>query len=223
MVHRATRSTPEDRCTAATAIHVALLAAAACGCLGQSAHPPDAWVLQESCNGIDDDEDGTTDEVEGSGQPCPPDYRCRDPGYCRCARSHILCRDVCYARTVATRTAVCDGACAVLDIDGENCGACGLRCAANARCQEGRCVCQQLDCNGVCTRPDAENCGACGRRCPPGAVCEPLLGYACQCPPYSLPCGPGGACVPFSDENCWACGGRCPVGTRCTGASCAAR
>jgi len=81
----------------------------------------------------------------------------------------------------------CNGACANLNTDHDNCGACGKVCPAYAHadpvCSGGQCVftCSagRGDCNyqkasdgcETCLRNDNNNCGRCGRRCAPGTSC----------------------------------------------------
>ncbi|MCA9622055.1 MAG: hypothetical protein KC731_23690 [Myxococcales bacterium] len=86
----------------------------------------------------------------------------------------------------------CDGAAqngceSVLDIDPDNCGACGTPCI-NGRCEDGACSCASgfEDCNGdgrdgceALLQADPDNCGTCGRSCLggdcAGSQCEPFL------------------------------------------------
>lgn len=220
MVTRTKRASPGSPEALRCVILAAALVAITCGCLGNDTDGSDARVpiMSEFCNGVDDDYDGLSDEV-----PCALYYPCADPATCRCAASHMLCDGGCFARSLMARTATCGGVCVFIDGDDANCGACGRRCGAGMRCADGRCVCAQLTCNGVCTASDEQNCGACGRACPAGARCVDTSSGLCLCPRPSLPCGPGGACVGFDDNNCGACGSRCPDGTHCTGGSCAYR
>ncbi|WP_197041405.1 hypothetical protein [Chondromyces apiculatus] len=80
--------------------------------------------------------------------------------------------------------ATCSHACVNLGIDPENCGECGIVCAAGETCASGSCTCHEdrAYCGGRCTdtSTDASNCGMCGRDC---------LGQACEvsfCAPLIL-------------------------------------
>src|SRR5262249_26062940 len=76
------------------------------------------------------------------------------------------------------------GACAALQSDPNNCGACGSPCATGQVCVQGACgdcpkgtkLCAPSDGSspGSCTNTatDATNCGACGTACDTGKVCS---------------------------------------------------
>ena len=53
--------------------------------------------------------------------------------------------------------------------DPNNCGGCGIQCAAGIACINGKCGCPSgtTECNGRCVdlRTNDDNCGACGRAC----------------------------------------------------------
>ena len=66
----------------------------------------------------------------------------------------------------------CDGSCADLTTDQQNCGKCGMTCNANASC-----------CNGMCVnlKNDADNCGTCGMSCfAPAICCYGSCEYTCD-------------------------------------------
>ena len=125
----------------------------------------------------------------------------------------------------ATST-LCGAACAALDRDPQNCGACGTTCKPDEVCSNGKCSFScgtgTANCNGLCVneQSDPTNCGICGNKCPAGTVCS-----AAKCAPT---CGAGttacgSACVDTQVDrmNCGACGTPCPAGEECTGGSCA--
>ena len=69
---------------------------------------------------------------------------------------------------------LCAGQCSDVSSDNNNCGSCGIPCAAGKTCQSGMCKCQSglLDCNGSCVPSDATNCGSCGNACGANQVCS---------------------------------------------------
>ncbi|TNE46499.1 MAG: hypothetical protein EP343_23110 [Deltaproteobacteria bacterium] len=85
--------------------------------------------------------------------------------------------------------------CVDLQIDEQNCGACGRACASD-----------QICCQGICIRNGHSNCGKCGRSCNSNEFC-------CE-----------NACVsPFSNRNhCGQCGDSCPDKQICVQAQCEA-
>ena len=82
----------------------------------------------------------------------------------------------------------CSGACVILALDLDHCGACDAACPpdpafASALCQMGTCglVCDafRADCNDdpvdgceVDVKTDAANCSICGNACPPNETCQ---------------------------------------------------
>jgi hypothetical protein len=77
-----------------------------------------------------------------------------------------------------TGATCCNGICADLNSDADNCGVCGNVCPASAPiCTQGICSgCQggTTNCGGACidTNWDGNNCGACGNVCPPQFACS---------------------------------------------------
>ena len=70
----------------------------------------------------------------------------------------------------------CNGKCADLQKDVDNCGACGTKCKAGQVCSKGTCSvsCQTglTNCYGSCVNleTDVFNCGACGSTCKTGQI-----------------------------------------------------
>jgi len=101
----------------------------------------------------------------------------------------------------------CPGAgCVDLNVDDNNCGACGVSCNPAQVCMGGACTCPSLttECGAECadTATDANNCGACGNVCPSG-------------------CCMNGACSNLMDtQNCGECGKACPPSQLCVAGVC---
>jgi Stigma-specific protein, Stig1 len=128
----------------------------------------------------------------------------------------------------------CGGECTNTRYDVQNCGGCGVRCAANEMCAHGACVsapeacgsvtCDAGDicCGGACVRPYVEgaNCGGCGVACRfEGASC--LAGVCCpgtdpmapcrtpSCPSGQVMCGDGCRDLGSDPRHCGACDRAC--------------
>lgn len=119
------------------------------------------------------------------GQTCNETFPCC--GAARCSAPDAQGRRFCRCTPALTN---CDGRCRNLQVDENNCGACGRTCLAGQSC-----------CNGTCisTVADPANCGACGRRCGTNENC-------CS-----------GECVDvgFDRDNCSRCGRQCLAGDVC--------
>lgn len=131
--------------------------------------------------------------------------------------------------------------------DPNNCGGCGIHCAAGVDCISGHCGCahgltqceppscsmyDMFVCKDLST--DDANCGACGNACPPAEDLPPHTLSGCgngEC--NRLKCEPGyddcngniqgdGCEVKLADDpnNCGACGFKCGPGQRCSGGQC---
>jgi hypothetical protein len=164
-----------------------------------------APAAAESCNGMDDDCDGKTDEAFNL-----------QTDSANCGGCGTSC---------AAGEACCAGKCSNLQEDENNCGACGTAraCAAGSTC-----------CTGMCvnTMQDDTSCGACGTPCATGQSCcagkctdtknDPKHCGTCtnECTTGSQPGCCGGSCVDFlSSQNCGRCGQVCGVldgGVVCT-------
>jgi len=133
----------------------------------------------------------------------------------------------------------CGGVCVNTYSDDNNCGECGIGCAADVlpdptstavpiHCVSGRCGCddtQDDTCfDGACANieTDSENCGGCGTVCATDhecvdSVCVPVASSG-ECVLPMVPCN--GACLP-SDEFCPPGSDRCPPGqVMCSDGSC---
>lgn len=81
--------------------------------------------------------------------------------------------------TCDTGTTSCGGFCTNLNVDVNNCGACGQMCPQGESCVSGTCQTTGgctgtlTPCGNACvdTQTDFNNCGACGRVCPGGQSC----------------------------------------------------
>src|SRR5262245_5845694 len=69
---------------------------------------------------------------------------------------------------------VCSGQCVDTSSDMNNCGSCGIPCAAGRTCQSGLCNGPPglLECNGSCVASDAMHCGTCTMMCSGNQVCN---------------------------------------------------
>jgi hypothetical protein len=117
----------------------------------------------------------------------------------------------------------CNGVCTDLDLDANNCGACGVRCSASQVCRAGTCaVCppQDTQCKDQCAdlMNDNANCGACGHACAGATSCKNGVCGACD----GTVCGNSCVWLGSDSHNCGACGkvcgaGECCVNSQCTG------
>lgn len=124
---------------------------------------------------------------------------------------------------------ICGDSCVDLELDRENCGACGKSCGPSEVCSQGSCA---LTCGGgttkcgascVDTKTDEKNCGACGTVCGAGQTCSAGAdggAGACVCGAGFTNCG--GVCVDTKadDTNCGACGVVCGTGKECAAGTC---
>jgi hypothetical protein len=120
----------------------------------------------ETCNGDDDNCNGTIDEETAENAPiCGLMYECK-VGKCACKAANF-----------------CKGTCVDILTDATHCGACSQSCFSasdasalrnNWACEAGTCVCGGQVCGTVCTNlsEDRTNCGACGTICGEDEVCR---------------------------------------------------
>jgi hypothetical protein len=128
--------------------------------------------------------------------------------------------------------AMCNGMCADLKTDGNNCGKCGTVCPMGATCVQGSCQCGngQTKCSNACvdTKTDMNNCGKCGTSCTSDAGA--IMGggmWACTngacsivCPQAKTECN--GACVDVQtdNDNCGMCNNPCMMSQSCLQGMC---
>jgi hypothetical protein len=146
-----------------------------------------------------------------------------------CTRNAQCCSGYCDKRSSLPRNlrnrcgcspdqTACNGVCVDLDIDRNNCGACGNVCGAGEDCCSGECV-------DVAYSED--NCGHCGHACGAGDTCcagdcDDLKTSEDNCGACGNACGAGedccnGACrdVDHDANNCGACGRKCSSTQEC--------
>ena len=117
----------------------------------------------------------------------------------------------------------CKGVCTDLDLDANNCGACGFRCSDSQVCRAGACgpcPAQDTQCKEQCAdlKNDNDNCGACGHVCPGATSCKNGVCGACD----GTVCGNSCVWLDIDSNNCGACGkvcgaDQCCVNSQCTG------
>jgi hypothetical protein len=151
----------------------------------------------ESCNGLDDDCDGTTDE--GCGDPCTTDADC-DPGQ--------VCNDDGFCEAGCTPvTEVCNNR--DDDCDGQTDEGCGgtcttdTDCLAGEICDNGTCVSSCVPATEVCDGADNDCDGDIDEGCPTcttDADCD--TGYRCSAGVCVLICVPGIEVCDGADNDC---------------------
>ena len=127
-----------------------------------------------------------------------------------------------------------------IEIDAENCGACGKKCAPGQRCQYGTCQCAPSESacvgdfgNEYCANLDSDRqkCGACGHQCP---FVERPAKSVCRLGRCELECAAGYAdcdgqtsngcetLVAADPRNCGGCGVQCDlsIGQPCVNSAC---
>ena len=113
--------------------------------------------------------------------------------------------------------------------DPNNCGGCGVVCAAGKVCQGATCVSacspSYTSCGGACVQLDVndQHCGSCDSSCSGDQHCG---NSACfTCPANTTACySQSGywSCADFSQDNlnCGRCGNRCSNGQTCSSGVC---
>ncbi|HUS33115.1 MAG TPA: MXAN_6577-like cysteine-rich protein [Kofleriaceae bacterium] len=115
----------------------------------------------------------------------------------------------------------CDGTCADMQSDNQQCGECGNTCNAMEQCVAGTCQCTSggklCGANCVDTATDEANCGDCGVACGTGLTCND---GTCGCPSNQMDCS--GTCIDTMTDsnNCGSCGHACLAGAACINGGC---
>ena len=133
-------------------------------------------------------------------------------------------------KTCSSDMKLCGDACAKLDTDPLNCGACGNACSAGNECRAGQCFCPdgRASCGGACVDllSDPAHCGGCGTACTGADVCTTPGGGPTAC---GSTCATGQtdcdrACVNLQThrQNCGACGRTCGSNEHCSAGRCIA-
>ena len=136
---------------------------------------------QENCNGQCVDLKNETQNCGSCGNQCRTGEICEGGACMRTSGIAAVAVTGC-----PTGEIYCNGRCADLSSDTQNCGLCGNRCPPGSACVSGVCTeaagsftgtavgcpAGEIYCNGQCMdlSGDAQNCGSCGNRCPPGSA-----------------------------------------------------
>jgi hypothetical protein len=119
----------------------------------------------------------------------------------------------------------CGAACVDTTKDPNNCGNCGVKCAANQFCAASKC-------NDACNNPlklcgqfcvdiqsDHENCGKCGMGCAADRECK--MGMCIKkCPTGLTVCDPDCVDTTSDPNNCGSCSNACAMTETCIGGTC---
>ncbi len=130
--------------------------------------------------------------------------------------------------TCGSNQVICGSACADLQDDPANCGACGMACGKGQACASGACVvtCTGANgtvCNGDCVdlSSDQANCGSCSHACTAGQSCVSGVCQVAACTAPLSSCGGGelSSCTNLQTDpqNCGSCGNVCDAGHCDTG------
>jgi len=199
-------------------------------CMGSSYTCVTEAPTTETCDGRDNDCDGTVDNgfdllldemnCGMCGNVCGVGLECC-AGTCVNVDTDAMHCGMC-GTDCGMGVSCCGGTCADLAIDELHCGDCGTACSGVQRC-----------CGGACTDPriDAMNCGSCGTTCTAGDLCclsachapGDLECAACldDCAAMGLACCSASCVDTMTDStNCGGCGVTCTMGQLCCGGSC---
>jgi hypothetical protein len=175
---------------------------------------------ERCCNGICRNLDGSNENCGACGHVCPAGTDCMN-GSCVCLNGQHLCADGSCRECCTFEHCVpiigpgegaicCDGTCKASRFNQNNCGGCGIVCAADQVCVDGDCTCP----NGQAPRPDG-TCTCGGAECSAAVPC--CDGYYCNFG-VCLACEPiGGSCENSGDpgrpQNVACCSGMCDPST----------
>lgn len=200
--------------------------------------PAGTATCETSSSRCDVDLMGDRNNCGACGAACPKDsvYVQMTPGpflevtfFCASGKCEMAC-----SHDHADCDGVPDNGCEVDLTMTDNCGACGVKCADNTPCTEGKCGCKDgfTNCNGECVdiQTYTNNCGECGHLCEdtlqlpwefhrPMQCIKGVCNNACE--------GGYGDCDSDletngceqslkDDANCGACGNVCQNGTHCS-------
>jgi hypothetical protein len=137
--------------------------------------------------------------------PCLPGETCGASASCVCAANTAGGTP---ARCPAGQACCADG-CKSTDVDANNCGLCGRKCAANEGCVGGSCT--PITCPQSCTN-NGNTCNGTTCSCNGGPECLVAAGKCCA----------GIGCVNLTNDanNCGSCGHKCATGEACLGSAC---
>lgn len=125
--------------------------------------------------------------------------------------------------TCAAGLLSCGTACVNANIDFQNCGTCGNKCADGQTCSAGQCQCTAglTACTTGCANivSDGANCGACGMACAAGLFCSQKQCVA-SCPAGEEACGNSCVVKATDPTNCGSCGNKCLGGQSCEAGAC---
>ena len=115
----------------------------------------------------------------------------------------------------------CGGTCTNVQTDGQNCGACGNRCASGSTCQSGKCSCANgfVSCGGSCVASNAQHCGSNCSTCSGSDVCNSDGTCSSTCS-SGTKCSDGACSSPTNSADCGTCGNACTGGTTCVSGTC---
>jgi hypothetical protein len=162
----------------------------------------------ETCNGTDDDCDGTIDEQA----------ECEDPNTI-CLEGACVCRP----------ELVCGSDCAPdFDTDPLHCGDCDTACPLDGICTGGVCGCPsnlsfcESGSRGRCVDliVDWGNCGECGNVCPASRSTTECAAGVCACIDGGDLCGEECFDLQSDITHCGACDVQCAVGEFCVSGAC---
>src|SRR5450755_3614391 len=115
----------------------------------------------------------------------------------------------------------CNGTCINVQMDSQNCGACGNSCGSGSSCQAGKCSCTSgfVSCGGSCVASNAQHCGSSCTACSGSDVCNSDGTCSSTCS-TGTKCTDGACSSNTNSADCGTCGNACTGGTTCVSGSC---